>query len=175
MTSLVRALRQERGLTLEGLGEAAGLTKSYLSKVERELSTPSVAVAVRIAQALDVEVSRLFTADAQESRVTVDRCADRWGNNKFHALGSGMLGKAMSPFLLCPAKEFATHQPSHAGQEFLFVHRGAIELQVEVQPSEVLTHVLEEGDSAYLDASRTHRMRRTSAAQALVVIVTTTR
>ncbi|MGH3723290.1 MAG: helix-turn-helix domain-containing protein [Mycobacterium sp.] len=173
MTSLVRALRREHGLTLEELGSRTGLTKSYLSKVEREHSTPSVSVAIRIAQALDVDVSRLFTNDAHESRVVVDRAADEQDDNKFHALGTEMLGKIMTPFLASPSTEFAVHKPSHEGQEFLFVHRGSIELQYG-QTADVVSYVLDEGDSAYLDATRTHRIRRTSEAPALVVIVAAT-
>ncbi|BAX96357.1 putative transcription regulator protein [Mycobacteroides stephanolepidis] len=169
MTSLVRALRRERGLTLEELGNRTGLTKSYLSKVEREHSTPSVSVAIRIAQALEVDVSRLFTNDAHESRVVVDRGADEWDDSKFHALSTEMLGKIMTPFLASPSTEFAEHRSSHEGQEFVFVHRGSIELQCED-----VSYVLDEGDSAYLDATRTHRIRRVSKTQALVVIVAAT-
>lgn len=169
MSSLVRALRRERGLTLEELGERTGLTKSYLSKIERERSTPSVAVAMRIAQALDVDVSRLFTADPHESRVVVDRATDQWDDERFHAVGTDMLGKIMSPFLSKPSREFVVHKPSHEGQEFIFVHRGTVELQYEDT-----TLILGEGDTAYLDATRTHRMRRTSDDPAFVVIVAAT-
>lgn len=173
MASLVRALRRERGLTLEELGSRTGLTKSYLSKVEREHSTPSVSVAMRIAGALDVDVSRLFTNDAHESRVVVDRGADEWDDGKFHALSTEMLGKIMTPFLASPSTEFAERKSSHEGQEFVFVHRGSIELQCG-QDDEVVSYELDEGDSAYLDATRTHRIRRTSETPALVVIVAAT-
>ncbi|ALR10856.1 helix-turn-helix domain-containing protein [Mycobacteroides saopaulense] len=169
MASLVRALRRERGLTLEELGGRTGLTKSYLSKVEREHSTPSVSVAMRIAAALDVDVSRLFTNDAHESRVVVDRGVDVGDDSRFHALSTEMLGKIMTPFLASPSTEFAEHKSSHEGQEFVFVHRGSIELQCED-----VSYVLDEGDSAYLDATRTHRIRRTSRTPALVIIVAAT-
>lgn len=52
MSALLRAVRQQRGMTLEELAEATGLTKSYLSKVERQRSTPSIAVAMKLARAL---------------------------------------------------------------------------------------------------------------------------
>ncbi|MGC7299168.1 XRE family transcriptional regulator, partial [Mycobacteroides abscessus subsp. massiliense] len=37
-----------------------------------------------------------------------------------------------------------------------------------------VSYELDEGDSAYLDATRTHRIRRTSETPALVVIVAAT-
>ena len=40
MTALLRAVRKQRGLTLEALAQQTGLTKSYLSKIERRCSTP---------------------------------------------------------------------------------------------------------------------------------------
>ncbi|CQA12112.1 Putative transcription regulator protein [Mycobacteroides abscessus] len=55
----------------------------------------------------------------------------------------------------------------------MFVHRGSIELQCG-QDDDVVSFELNEGDSAYLDATRTHRIRRTSAAPALVLIVAAT-
>lgn len=44
------------GVTLETLAEKTGLTKSYLSKVERGLNTPSIAAALKLAKALNVQV-----------------------------------------------------------------------------------------------------------------------
>lgn len=40
-------------MTLDVLAEKTGMTKSYLSKVERGLSTPSIATALKLAKALD--------------------------------------------------------------------------------------------------------------------------
>ena len=54
MTVRLKPLRKDRGWTLEVLAERTGLTKSYLSKVERGLSVPSIAVAMKLAGALGV-------------------------------------------------------------------------------------------------------------------------
>lgn len=172
MASLVRALRRERGLTLEELGSRTGLTKSYLEGRARAQHSVGIGSDAHRG-ALDVDVSRLFTNDAHESRVVVDRGADDWDDGKFHALSTEMLGKIMTPFLASPSTEFAEHKSSHEGQEFVFVHRGSIELQCG-QDDDVVSFELNEGDSAYLDATRTHRIRRTSAAPALVLIVAAT-
>lgn len=168
MTSPLRAVRHQRGLTLEALGAATGLTKSYLSKIERELSTPSISVALKIAEAMDVDVSLLF-ADAGSRRVIV---VDRGANSgaSLSPLASDLLGKTMTPFLLRPSSTFVRHAPEHPGQEFIFVHRGSIDLEYE---SHIYT--LQAGESAYIDASRTHRLRSTSTERADVVIVATAR
>lgn len=86
----MRAVRRQRGLTLERLAEQTGLTKSYLSKIERRQSTPSIAVALKIARALDVGVGRLFSDEAAEEKITVDRAEDRGGADGPALPGAGI-------------------------------------------------------------------------------------
>lgn len=52
------------GVTLETLADKTGLTKSYLSKVERGLNTPSIAAALKLAKALNVQVEELFSEES---------------------------------------------------------------------------------------------------------------
>ncbi len=170
MTALLRAVRRQRGLTLEGLAAATGLTKSYLSKVERGRSTPSIAVALKVAKALDVDVGRLFSDQAAQEKITVDRApAGGADGERYRVLASSLLGKTMSPFVVCPTEKLADDpHPEHAGQEFLFVHAGSVELDYGDR-----TITLHTGDSAYFDASVGHKLRAVGAQRAEVLVVTT--
>ncbi len=166
MTALLRTVRRQRGLTLEQLAEQTGLTKSYLSKIERGQSTPSIAVALKVARALDVDVGRLFSDDAAEEQITVDR-ADPAGG-RYRALATTLLGKSMSPFVVRPTANASDDpHPEHAGQEFIFVHVGAVEL---TYGDRVIS--LAAGDSAYFDASVGHRLRAVGSEPAEVVVIT---
>ncbi len=171
MTELLRAVRKQRGLTLEGLAERTGLTKSYLSKIERSRSTPSIAVAIKVARALDVDVAQLFSERGDEDKIAVDRASDRSEDQqRYRAMAANMLGKSMSPFVVRPTgnAERDKHplHPVHQGQEFLFVHAGTVEL---VYGDATLT--LGAGDSAYFDASISHRLRSVGGQLAEVVVV----
>jgi transcriptional regulator with XRE-family HTH domain len=169
VTALLRAVRRQRGLTLERLAEQTGLTKSYLSKIERRQSTPSIAVALKLASALDVDVGRLFSDEAAEEKITVDRAHERSGadGERYQALASALLGKSMLPFVVRPTGKLADDpHPEHAGQEFVFVHAGTVELDYGDQ-----TVTLGTGDSAYFDASVSHKIRALGAEQAEVVVV----
>jgi len=169
VTALLRAVRRQRGLTLERLAEQTGLTKSYLSKIERRTSTPSIAVALKLARALEVDVGRLFSDEAAEEKITVDRAHERSGadGERYQALASALLGKSMSPFVVRPTGKLADDpHPEHAGQEFVFVHAGTVELDYGDQ-----TVTLGTGDSAYFDASVSHKIRALGAEQAEVVVV----
>jgi transcriptional regulator with XRE-family HTH domain len=167
MSALVRAVRQGCAMTLDELSAATGLTKSYLSKVERGYSTPSVAAALRIARALDVDVAQLFSDDPAASTLTVERSSEHDGN-RYHAIASGMLGKAMAPFVVRPGRQFSGHaHASHPGQEFLFVHSGSVDLNVN---GDVIA--LHTGDCAYFDASLPHKLRQAGGTPAEVIVVT---
>ncbi len=168
MTALLRAVRRQRGLTLESLAEQTGLTKSYLSKVERRQSTPSIAVALRVARALDVDVAQLFSDETADQKITVDRAGERaGGRERYVALAPGVLGKSMSPFIVRPVRMAPDDpHPVHTGQEFVFVHAGTVELDYGDQ-----TRALAAGDSAYFDASVSHTFRAVGTAPAEVVVV----
>ena len=65
----IRALRQARKVTLRELSERAGVTESFLSQVEREVTSPSIASVQRIARALDLGIAELFVDEAPLGRV----------------------------------------------------------------------------------------------------------
>ena len=56
----MRRFRNDRGLTQEQLGELAGISSTYISKVERLVSSPTLDIIVKIAEALDVSPAKLF-------------------------------------------------------------------------------------------------------------------
>lgn len=169
MTALLRAVRRQRGLTLESLAQQTGLTKSYLSKIERHQSTPSIAVALKVARALDVDVAQLFSDEGADRKITIDRADGRSHANheRYVALAPAILGKSMSPFIVRPTDGAADDpRPAHTGQEFVFVHTGTVELDYGDQ-----TFRLDAGDSAYFDASVSHHFRPLGTGPAEVVVV----
>nr|WP_231710079.1 cupin domain-containing protein [Arthrobacter zhangbolii] len=58
----IRAARQARRMTIEQVAEATGLTKGFLSRVERDLTSPSVASLVTLCQVLSISIGDLFSA-----------------------------------------------------------------------------------------------------------------
>ena len=87
--------------------------------------------------------------------------------DRHHPVAAAMLGKAMSPFVVRPGRQFAGHpHPSHPGQEFLFVHAGQAELSYH---GDIVT--LTQGDCAYIDASVPHKLRQLGDQPAVVIVV----
>ena len=56
----LRGARQARGLTLDQVAQAAGLTKGFVSRLERDDVSPSVASLVTVCDVLGLRVGELF-------------------------------------------------------------------------------------------------------------------
>jgi transcriptional regulator with XRE-family HTH domain len=65
----IRELRIERGMTLDGLATAAGISASHLSRLERGHTAPSFKVAAEIANHIGVKPSDLATIQREQSDV----------------------------------------------------------------------------------------------------------
>src|SRR5687767_8962813 len=72
----IRSLREAMGLSLRELGERAGVSAPMLSQVERGETSPTLAIAQRIARGLELSLSQLLRLDETEG-VTVIRAEQR--------------------------------------------------------------------------------------------------
>src|ERR671933_888614 len=74
----VRALREGMGLSLRDLAERSGVSAPMLSQVERGETSPTLAVATKIATGLELTLSQLLRLDEADG-VTVVRKSERRG------------------------------------------------------------------------------------------------
>jgi transcriptional regulator with XRE-family HTH domain len=89
----VRALRAERGLTLDGLARLADVSRAMLSRIERGESSPTAQLLVKVCGGLGTSLSALFAA-AEAPASPVSRRADQpaWRDPE-----SGYLRRNVSP------------------------------------------------------------------------------
>ena len=64
--SKIRSLRLTHDMTLEDLANRTELTKGFLSQLERDLTSPSIATLVDILEALGTNLTEFFTETPQE-------------------------------------------------------------------------------------------------------------
>jgi transcriptional regulator with XRE-family HTH domain len=176
------AFRKLNALTLEQVADRATLTKSYLSKLERGLSSPTIATLLKLARALDVSVDQLIGETAQASEILLVRAADRvpFSPSKerqgytYEAIATERLDKAMKPFMMTPPFSIDDENElvSHAGEELIHVVSGKMEVIFADR-----TVTMAAGDSLYFNASLPHRSRSLgkTPAHALVVVTDPTR
>lgn len=58
--SKLRSTRRAQGLTIEQVAEATGLTRGFISRIERDETSPSVASLLTLCQVLSLSVGSLF-------------------------------------------------------------------------------------------------------------------
>jgi transcriptional regulator with XRE-family HTH domain len=182
----LRALRTEKGLTLEALATLSGFTKGYLSRIENGGKAPPIASLARIAHALGQELSYFFLDDVastsarlDESRVSVvhkwerkpvTRGASAFGYD-YVSLAHKRAHKLMDPFVFTfPASIEVDQYFEHSGEEFMYVLSGRVAFEV-VLNTVTRSYTLEAGDSIYFDSSLPHRgYSLDGEAQAMVVM-----
>ncbi len=174
MSIRLKLLRKKLGISLEVLAEKSGMTKSYLSKIERGLNTPSIAAALKLAKALNVKVEELFSEESARldsySLVRSDERQSLAANDQ--SLGYAVLARqvgerSMLPFMIYPPADFIDKAfKEHTGEEFLFVHEGQVE--VDFMNERVL---LNRGDALHFNAQKPHRIRSVGEQQAQLLVV----
>jgi transcriptional regulator with XRE-family HTH domain len=174
MSIRLKILRKKLGVTLESLAEKSGMTKSYLSKVERGLNTPSIAAALKLAKALNVKVEELFSEDnVSLDSYSLVRSHERQAlsgtdaSPGYAVLAHQVSERSLLPFIIYPPAEFTDKTfKEHLGEEFLFVHEGQVE--VDFMSERV---ILERGDALHFNAQKPHRLRSVGPVQAQLLVV----
>jgi transcriptional regulator with XRE-family HTH domain len=170
----IRSLRQARNVTLRELAERAGVTESFLSQVEREVTSPSIASVQRIARALGLTIAELFTEEAPRGRVV--RHADR-RRITYAGLGavdefltSDMTGRLQLILSTIEPGGGTGDEPyaHESDEEVVVVLSGSLELWVADEH-----HLLAEGDSVTYSSRLPHRNRNSGDVTAVVLFCLT--
>jgi transcriptional regulator with XRE-family HTH domain len=68
LASNIKRLRAEAGLPQERLGLEAGVDRTVVSKIEREIANPSLEILFRLAQTLEVPVPHLLAPISRKQK-----------------------------------------------------------------------------------------------------------
>ncbi len=160
----VRKYREERGLSIEQLAEAAGVSSELVVSLEKENIYPSLAPLQKVARAMnirlgtfmdDVEVNDplVVRRGEQETDLAMQKSKGTKAAFIYHSLGKGKADRNMEPFFIeiSPEPEADRAISSHQGEEFIVVVKGKI--LIKYGQKEI---VLEPGDSAYYNSAIPH-------------------
>ncbi|MFD0986258.1 helix-turn-helix domain-containing protein [Methyloligella solikamskensis] len=172
----IRFTRRLRGLTLKEVAEAADCSESLLSKIENGHADPSLKTLQRLAVALGMSISQLFTEDSDED-LAVMSAAKRIS---FDApqLGRGSRIEPLAPnaenqmlecrLLLLGADAAAPSAATQEGEQFGYVLEGEIELTVDGAPQRAVA-----GDSFHFRSERPHSWKILGGQDAKIIWITT--
>lgn len=165
ISQTLRNMRRAAGLTLVDLAGRSGLAASTLSKIENGQMSPTYDTILSLAEGLDVDISELVTGGGRGHSVNGRKAVTRRGKGIVHKtaqydyemLCTDITNRQFVP-LLAEVKARSIHSfdgmLSHAGEEFVYVLRGRVELHTEFY----LPTPLETGDSCYFDSTMAHAL-----------------
>ena len=127
----LKELRILKGLTQEELADRAELSKGFISQLERDLTSPSIATLTDILQCLGTTLNEFFTADTDEQIVfgTEDYFVKEDGElkNSIQWIIPNAQKNVMEPILLTLEKGGSTYPDTpHDGEEFGYVLQGVV-------------------------------------------------
>jgi|SRR5680860_92701 len=172
----VRALRDAMNLSLRDLAERSGVSAPMLSQVERGETSPTLAVAGRIAAGLELSLSQLLRLDEGDG-VAIVRTADRRtgasnGGHRYGVITPPLPGQRaeVSEHTLGPgaATGGPGDPPMHeaGARETALVTAGAVRLVCAGVP-----HDLREGDAVTFDADLPHHFENPGPREARFLAV----
>jgi transcriptional regulator with XRE-family HTH domain len=171
----LRRLRVKRGLSLERLARASGVSRAMLGQIELGQSTPTINVLWKIARALAVPFSALIT-NRTAGRTTVMTAARA---RRLTSHDGAFSSRALFPFdeprtvefyelHLAPlsVEEADAHPPGTI--ENLIVTSGSLEMTVGTE-----RHALSTGDAILFEADVAHQYRNVGSTELVMYLVMT--
>ncbi len=169
IAALIRSYRLRRNLTLAQLSELSGISVGHLSRLENGGRTPTVRLLLQLARALGVSLGALVGESAEQNTVYVSRSGDRHtiaaGDTSLQSLSDPSLRSLQVVELsLLPGR--LGEPAAHAGEEWVYVLSGAIEVDVSGS-----TSLLAAGDAVHFRADMPHALRNPHEEGATVLVV----
>mgnify|MGYP002627382548 CR=1 FL=1 len=165
----IKSLRLQCGFTQEELADRCELTKGYISQLENDLTSPSIATLVDLLNALGTDLKEFFN-DVDDEKVVFneddfivkedERYTQTW-------LVPNAQKNEMEPILITlkPHAKLDEDRP-HEGEEFGYILEGEIILHLGKKHIKVTT-----GNSFYYEAAKVHYIENISDKIAKIIWV----
>jgi transcriptional regulator with XRE-family HTH domain len=172
--SVLRRLRQQRGWTLRELSRRSGLSVAFISEVERDLVSPSVASLSRLTGALGVRIGDLFERPTSSDRLVraVDRRMITYGEENPYwdeVLSPSLSGKLLVlRSTILPGADSGGAYAHEAEEECVVLLEGTLEITVHDE-----VYRLAEGDALTFPSRLPHGWRNDGDRPAVALWVIT--
>lgn len=152
----LKELRILKGLTQEELADRAELSKGFISQLERDLTSPSIATLMDILQCLGTSIGEFFNETPEEQivfgKLDYFEKHDADLKNEIKWIIPNAQKNMMEPILLTlePGGETYPDNP-HEGEEFGYVISGNISIHIGSK-----TYKAKKGESFYFVSDKKH-------------------
>lgn len=155
----LKELRMQKGLTQEELADRSELSKSFISLLERDLTSPSIATLIDILQCLGTDLKDFFTETTEEQIAFTEadyfEKTDNELGNKIEWIIPNAQKNIMEPIKLTLKPGGSTYPDNpHEGEEFGYVLTGSITIILGKRRIKV-----KKGESFYYKSDSTHYVK----------------
>jgi len=167
--SKLKEIRVERGLTQEELADRAELSKGFISQVERDLTSPSIATLEDILICLGTDINDFFSYET-ESKVVFKKedyfeKIDKDKGTKIEWIVPNAQKNIMEPIrLFIEANGTTLLDNPHEGEEFGYLIKGDLTVHLGNKKYEVF-----QGESFYYISDKNHYMSSKKGAELIWV------
>lgn len=151
----IKALRLFCGLTQEELADRCELTKGYISQLENDLTSPSIATLIDILSALGTDLKEFFSGGDEEEKISfgkdefIEKETDEY---LLKWLVPNSQKNAMEPLFIKLNPHSSTEEDfPHEGEEFGYVLKGEISITLGARRVKV-----KKGESFYYSCDKIH-------------------
>ena len=168
----LKELRIAKGLTQEELADRAELSKGFISQLERDLTSPSIATLIDILQCLGTTINEFFSEEPEEQ--VVFRYEDYFEkeDSELHNLTEWIIPNAqknmMEPIRLTLAPGGSTYRDvPHEGEEFGYLLKGSVKIHIGKK-----VYTAKKGESFYFTPHSEHYLEAGSSGAVLIWVST---
>lgn len=167
----IKELRVMKNLTQEELADRAELSKGFISQLERDLTSPSIATLVDILQVLGTDLTEFFQDTTEEQIVFHDsdyfEKTDENLGNKIEWIIPNAQKNIMEPIRLTLQPGGSTYPDNpHEGEEFGYVLSGSITIHIGNKK-----YKAKKGESFYFTPGSTHFIKASEKTGATLIWV----
>lgn len=165
----IKQLRMMQGMTQEELADRSELSKGFISQIERDLTSPSIATLLDILQCLGISASDFFNEKEEEMIVFSQNDyfskEDKDLKNKITWIIPNAQKNSMEPILMEIAPGGASYPDNpHEGEEFGYVLSGSIEIHIGKK-----IYKAKKGESFYFTSDKNHYIKSKAGASLIWV------
>ena len=169
----IKELRVAKGLTQEELADRSELSKGFISQLERDLTSPSIATLIDILQCLGTTVSEFFQEEPEDQIVFRNEDYFEKIDSELGSKTEWIIPNAqknmMEPIRLTLAPGGATYPDlPHEGEEFGYVLQGSVKIHVGNK-----VYKAKKGESFYFTPHAKHYIEASSSSGARLIWVST--
>lgn len=169
----IKELRIQKNLTQEELADRAELSKGFISQLERDLTSPSIATLVDILQCLGTNLEEFFSGTTSEQVVfhkgDFFEKQDKELKNTIEWIIPNAQKNMMEPILLTLEPDGKTYPDNpHEGEEFGYVLSGHILIHIGSS-----THKAKKGEAFYFKPNKKHYLECIGKTGATLIWVST--